>query len=154
MSRAVTIQSVSPRLLAAVRRTVHIGQIGNTWRPALDQVWAFLKQNPGSRTDGHNIFLYHHPAERNAPMDIDFGVEVVRRFEASGEVHVVETPAGKAASALHVGPYQRLKETHDAIHAWVAANHLKIGGHSWEIYGEPVEDESKLETRVEYLLQR
>jgi hypothetical protein len=103
MSRDVTIRTVSPRLLAAVRRNGRVDQIANTWRPALDQVWAFLRQNPDLRTDGHNVFLYHHPAERNAPMNIDFGVEVVRHFEPSGEVQVVETPAGNVASALHLG---------------------------------------------------
>jgi hypothetical protein len=57
----VHIAVVSPRKLAAVRRRIRIEQISRTWRPALDQVWAFLRQNPGLRTDGHNIFLYHHP---------------------------------------------------------------------------------------------
>ena len=50
-------------------------------------------------------------------MGVDFGVEVTRSFPSSGEVILVETPAGKVASALHLGPYIELKRTHDAIHA-------------------------------------
>ena len=42
----------------------------------------------------------------------------MRAFEPEGEVRAVETPAGEAAVAVHVGPYDRMKETHDAIHAW------------------------------------
>jgi effector-binding domain-containing protein len=139
-------------MLAAVRRQIRIGQVARAWKPALDQVWAFLKQNPGLRTDGHNVFLYHHPANRQSPMDVDFGVQVTRSFDRSGEMFSTETPAAKVATALHIGPYERMGETHNAIHAWARANSLTFAGKSWEIYGDWTEDTSKLETRIEYSL--
>ena len=152
MSSAVSIQSQSSRILAAVRRQVRVGQIASAWRPALDQLWTFLRQNPRLRTDGHNIFLYHHPAAGESTMVVDFGVEVIRPFAQSGEVFATETPAGQVASALHIGPYERLGETHRAIQAWREANTMEFAGKSWEIYGDWAEDPTKLETRVEYLL--
>jgi effector-binding domain-containing protein len=152
MSTQVDIQTVPTRKLAAVRRQVRIGQIASTWRPALDKVWDFLGKNPGLRSDGHNIFLYHHPDKPGWPMDIDFGVEVTRAFPSSGEVALVETPAGKVATAVHIGPYDQLGRTHDAIQAWVARNRMSFAGSSWEIYGDWSDDITKLETRVEYLL--
>jgi effector-binding domain-containing protein len=152
MAIDVAVQTVSARTLAAVRRRVGIGQIGTAWRSALDQVWQFLSQHPGLRSDGHNIFLYHHPASRGEAMDVDFGVQVTRSFAQEGEVSATETPIGKVATALHVGPYERLGETHDAIHAWAAANKVTFAGKSWEIYGDWSDDPAKLETRVEYLL--
>ena len=48
-------------------------------------------------------------------MDVDFGVEVVRAFDPDGEVAPAEAPAGEVATALHVGPYDQLRRTHDAI---------------------------------------
>ena len=152
MAINISIQLASVRILAAVRRSVLPGQIASAWRPALDQVWAFLRQNPGLRTDGHNIFLYRHPANIQSPMDVDFGVQVTRAFERSGGVYCTETPAGKVVTALHVGPYERLSDTHKAIHAWAAANKISFAGKSWEIYGDWTEDTAKLETHVEYLL--
>ena len=152
MPTDVSIQLVPARMLAAVRRQVRIGQIGGAWRPALDQVWAFLRQNPGLRSDGHNVFLYHHPASRDLPMDVDFGVQVTRHFERAGEVYVTETPAGKVACAAHIGPYEGLGETHQAIHAWAVATNAAFAGKSWEVYGDWTDDLSKLETRIEYLL--
>jgi len=152
MNIPVQIETVSARRLAAVRRRVRVTEIAREWRPALDKVWEFLRRKPGLRTDGHNIFLYHHPADQQSPMDIDFGVEVTRPFAASGEVVLAETPAGKVATALHVGPYDQMKRTHDAIHAWAAANDMAFAGKSWEIYGDWTDDVSKLETRIEYLL--
>ena len=152
MSDNVSVQMVKPRTLAAVRRRVHIRKIASAWRPALDKVWEFLKQHPGLRTDGHNVFLYHHPSSRELPMEIDFGVEVSRSFSPEGEITVAETPEGKVLTALHIGPYQQLGETHDAIQRWAAANKLSFAGKSWEIYGDWTDDPAKLETRVEYLL--
>src|SRR5580658_6920561 len=101
--RAVSVQTVPARLLAAVRRQVAPRDIASVWRPALDQVWAFLRSQPGLRTDGHNIFLYHHPAGRDGPMDVDFGVEVKRAFERAGEVYATATPAGEAARRKQIG---------------------------------------------------
>lgn len=85
-------------------------------------------------------------------MDVDFGVEVTRSFEASGEVYATETPAGEVAMAVHIGPYDRLKEAYDAIHAWAQAHSRRFAGRSWEIYGDWSDDPSKLETTVVYLL--
>lgn len=149
----VTIETVRPRLLAAVRRTVRLGEVGTAWRPALDEVWAFLRGEPGLHAGGHNVFLYHHPTHRAAPMQVDFGVEVSRSFAPSGDVFATETPAGAVAVAVHVGPYDRLREAHDAIHAWAAANRREFAGQSWEVYGDWNDDPSKLETTVVYLLK-
>jgi effector-binding domain-containing protein len=152
MNPSVSVRTVASVKLAAVRRNVTIGGIGSAWRPALDKVWEFLRAHPDLRADGHNVFLYHHPARRELPMDVDFGVEVVRTFEPDGEVQPAETPAGEVAVAVHVGPYDRMKETHDAIHTWATVNQRNFAGRSWEIYDDPSEDPAKLETTIVYLL--
>lgn len=151
MAIDVIVETVKPEFIAAVRVETRIGGIAQAWKPALDQVWAFLRTQP-EITRGHNLFLYHHPTSRDAPMLIDFGVQVDGLFEADGVVQCAQTPAGEVACATHVGPYARMGETHNAIHAWCAANGRTIGGASWETYGDWVEDETKLETVVRYLL--
>lgn len=149
----VTVETVPSRILAAVRRRVKLGEVGLAWKPALDQVWAFLRARLGLRTDGHNVFLYHHPSDRAAAMDVDFGVEVSRSFEPEGEVVLAEVPAGGVATAVHRGAYERLRQTHDAIHAWQARSGRRFAGLSWEIYGDWTDDPAKLETAVCYLLE-
>jgi effector-binding domain-containing protein len=153
VSMDILVQSVKPRILAAVRRTVAPGEVGRAWRSALDQVWHFLGNRAGLRTDGHNIFLYHHPARRDLPMDVDFGVEVTRWFEGSGEVSATETPGGDVVAATHIGPYERLGETHANLQEWVGRSRRTLAGKSWEVYGDWNEDPAKLETTVVYLLQ-
>ena len=136
--------------LAAVRRRVAIGGVGPAWRPALDQVWAFLRTQPGLRTDGHNVFLYHHVAR--VVVTVDFGVQVARPFDGDGDVRCVATPAGRVASTVHRGPYDRLGDAHAAVAAWCEGSARAIGAASWEIYGDWSDDPAKLETQVVYLL--
>jgi effector-binding domain-containing protein len=153
MPVSVTVQIVRARRLAAVRREVAAGAVGSAWRPALDKVWEFIRSQPGLRTDGHNIFLYHHPKQPGAPILCDFGVEVTRTFESAGEVYAIETPGGEAAVAVHRGRYDRLNEVHDAIGQWMAANQRESAGHSWEIYGDPTPNPADTETTVVHLLK-
>lgn len=153
MAVSVSVQTVHPRRLAAVRREVAQGAAGAAWGPALGKVWEFIRSQPGLRTDGHNIFLYHHPTQPDAPILCDFGVEVTRPFETAGEVYATETPGGDAAIAVHRGPYNRMNEAYDAIKEWTAANGREPAGHSWEIYGDPTPDPADTETTVVYLLR-
>ncbi len=140
-------------MLAAVRRKAAPGAIASTWKLALDKVWEFLRSQPGLRTDGHNVFLYHHPTEPGLPILCDFGVEVSRTFETADEVYATETPGGEAAVAIHRGPYHRMNEAHEAIGKWMAANGRESAGQSWEIYGDPTPDPAGTEVTVVYLLQ-
>jgi effector-binding domain-containing protein len=151
MKYEVVVETAQVELVAAVQATVSISEIVRAWKPTLDQVWAFLRQN-SDLAPGHNLFLYHHPDRRNEPMNIDFGVQVGRPFEREGNDRCIETPTGEVARTVHVGPYDRLGDAHNAIHAWCAANNRKIAQASWEIYGDWNDDPTLLETTIKYLL--
>ena len=75
-----------------------------------------------------------------------------RTVEQEGDVRPVETPGGEVVTTLHRGPYDRLSGAHTAIHDWCGRNGKRIGGFSWEIYGDWTDDPNKLETTVVYLL--
>ena len=84
MAYEIVVEDVAARPIAAVHASVPVGSVAAAWRPALDKVWAFLRRHDGLRTDGHNIFVYHHPVRPGAPMEVDFGVEVSRRLRRRG----------------------------------------------------------------------
>jgi effector-binding domain-containing protein len=153
MVERVQIEHLTPRWLAAVRRTALPRDTPRLVRRALDLVWAFLAKHPGLRTDGPNVFLYHDLRWPEGWARIDFGVEVTRRFDSEGEVRCVETPAGEAAVLGHRGPYGELPKAHAALRVWCAANKRTIGAHILEVYGDWSEDPSKLETTIQYLLR-
>jgi effector-binding domain-containing protein len=150
----IVLGDVAARPLAAVRSSVPVGQVAGAWRPALDKVWAFLRRHDGLRTDGHNIFVYRHPARPGEPMQVEFGVEVSRAFEGEDGVVFSHSPAGHVASTLHVGPIDQLGMANAAIEAWCRANHRELAGVSWEIYGDPGDDPAISEVQVFYLKSR
>lgn len=152
MAYEIVVTEVTARPLAAVRARVSAGSVAAAWRPALDQVWAFLRRHDGVWTDGHNIFVYHHPARPGSAMDVAFGVEVSRPFEHEGEIVFSHTPAGIAASTIHVGPPDQLALANSAIEAWCRANDRALSGVSWEIYGDTGDDPAAFEVAVYYLL--
>ena len=153
MAYEIVVEDVAARPIAAVHASVPVGQVAAAWRPALDKVWAFLRRHEGLRTDGHNIFVYHHPVRPGAPMEVDFGVEVSRRLRGRGR-NRVHAHACRATS--------RRRCTSDRPISWPApmppsrsgavANHRSLAGVSWEIYGDPGDDPATLEVQVFYLL--
>ncbi len=52
------------------------------------------------------------------------------------------------ADAVHMGPYERLGETHDAIERSSKEANRNVGALNWEIYGHWEADPQKLGTDV------
>jgi len=152
MAYEIREEIVAARPLAAVHASVRVGDVATAWRPALDEVWAFLGRHDGLRTDGHNIFVYHHPVQPGARLEVDFGVEVSRPFTVEGEIVSTHTPAGRVASTVHIGSPAELGKANAAIEAWCTANQRPHAGVSWEIYGDPGDDPNVHEVKVCYLL--
>jgi effector-binding domain-containing protein len=152
MAYEIVLADVAARPIAAVHATVPVGHVAEAWRPALDKVWAFLRRHDGLRTDGHNIFVYHHPARPGAPMEVDFGVEVSGAFAGEGEIVFTHTPAGQVAATTHVGLPDQLASANAAVEEWCLAHHRPLAGISWEIYGDPGDDPTTFEVQVLYLL--
>lgn len=68
-----------------------------------------------------------------------------------GEIGTSELPAGPAAAATHLGPYDTLSETYDRLHDWMHEQGHEHGGAPWEAYVDDpadVEDVSRLRTEV------
>ena len=133
--------------IAAVREHVTPADIGQRFGPALDQVWAFVRE--AGLTTGHNVFVY----DDTAPGVIQFGVQVDEEFADGAVVVCSETPAGTIATTTHVGPYAELGGAHSAVRAWCLDEGRPIAGPFWEIYGDWDDDPTKLETEVCYLLR-
>ena len=133
MSVDVTVVHIEASPTAVVAAKTTWAEFPALWKPMLDQVWRFIAEAPaGLYKDGHNIMLY-----KDDLPNVEVGVQVNRPFEASGDVQSSRLPAGPAATARHVGPIERIGDTHGAVRAWCAANGYRLSGQRWEIYGDP-----------------
>ena len=116
----------------------------------LEPVWAFIRANPGLRTDGHNVAIYWDEAGEGS---IEVGVQVVRAFEATDAVVNSATPGGLVATTAHFGPYSELGPAHQAVRAWCKTKGYELAGPFWEVYGDWSDDPATLRTDVFYLLK-
>ncbi len=141
MDYHVDIVEVEPCQLAAVRAHWDRSSLPTLITSSLDQVYAFLATAP-QLVRGQNVVVY------DTQMNIEAGVEATGSFEPAGNVIRTATPSGRAARAMHRGPYNRIGGAHDAVHAWCRAHGHKLTGISWEVYGDWAENESDLTTEV------
>ena len=128
----VVVREVEPSRTAVVRGPLDVSRIMSCF----DAVYAYLR---GGSTDvrqtGQNVALYR----RDGTMEI--GVEVDRAFVQVGAVQASSLPGGRVASAVHTSGYGDLSVTYDAIRNWCAAHGHATTGDTWEIYGDPDEND-------------
>jgi effector-binding domain-containing protein len=148
----VAVQRVAPRALAAVRARLPMQRVPAVFASYLDQVYAAGKLGV-VQLDGQNIFVYRSVAESPGDVDVEFGVGVRAPFASAGHVRMVQLPVGDVAMTTHRGPYSGLGGAHTAVIEWCRTRGLTLTGTRWEVYGHWVEDASKLQTDVYYLLE-
>ena len=147
MDYEVDLVQTQAILTAVVRDTMPLEQISTQIIPLFDQVYAFLPE-AGIEHPGLNVILY-----RNDRVDLEAGVQVKRAFQGSDTVECSSLPAGRAAHAVHYGPYSQLGEAHRAVRDWCREHNLEIDGVNWEVYGHWHDVPPMLRTDVYYLLQ-
>lgn len=134
---------VSPVLLALAEEEIPRSQIPVRIRGMFDVVYAWLRNAP-VRQAGHNYALYDHCTPQ--ALRVRVGFPVSGWFADTDLVKCVELAAGRAAHAVHVGPYAELHRTYAELHSWCSQHELALTDPSWEVYGDPTEDPTKLET--------
>jgi len=139
------VVSVSPVLLALTQEEIPRPEIPARIRGMFDIVYAWLREAPVHQA-GHNYALYDQCTAHSLRMQVGFPVS--GRFTDTDLVKCVELTPGRAAHAVHVGPYANLHRTYAALNAWCSERALVLTGQSWEVYGDWTEDPSKLETEL------
>jgi effector-binding domain-containing protein len=100
---------------------------------------------------------YHQFSTDDVEVEIGVGVDATPEGLAPladvepGDVGASELPAGAAAVATHLGPYNTLSQTYDRLHEWIHAQGREEGPGPWESYVDDpaaVKDHSLLRTEV------
>lgn len=143
----VELVEVPPETVARVRRRVPVQEMSEFFGHAFEQVMSAVPE-AGGRVSGPPFGWYH-----GMPTDT---VDVSAGFPVAGDVHVPdggvvveERPGGRAAVAVHVGPYDTLQDTYGQVMAWIAGRSLEPREDMWEEYlSEPAGDPATWRTRV------
>ena len=136
--------------LAVVRERRSWSHLGAALVPLLDRVWGAIRGGrvPG-KDGGRSVFVYRDGGKDGVTVEI--GAEVGGGFTVTEDgVTPAETPGGDVVATVHVGPYRRLGDAHDAIVLWARREGVVLADVCWEVYGDHDEDESRLVTEVVY----
>lgn len=125
------LKTTTPQRLLAIRTLTSRTALGGTIASSLEAVWAYLNRQV-SATVGPAIVVYHRCDEDM--LDIDVGFPVAELIEGSDRVQPIDLPGGRAATLLHVGPYEALSEAHAALEAWMRTHGHSPAGPRFEVY--------------------
>ncbi len=135
--------------LAVVRRQARASELSKIVPESCGVVWSWLRAR--QLRGGRHVAVYWDGAIR-----LEVGVEIIDAIPEEGDVVRAATPAGRTASVVHLGPYNRLGTAHQAIRDWCSAHNLQLAGPNWEIYGHWQDawnaDPSQVRTDVFYQL--
>jgi len=137
------VVSVTPVLLAVAQEELPREQVSKRILGLFDVVYRWNKDAGIART-GNNHALYDCCTPTSLRLQVGFPVS--ERFADTELITCVQLAPGRAAHAVHVGPYAELHQTYAALHRWCADQGLALTGESWEVYGDWSDDPSKLET--------
>ena len=152
-SISVSQKQLAPRPALIVRRKIASSELAQTLGEVLGRVFTYAQRNA--------IPIAGQPFTRfvttgRGLITIEIGLPVGAAAPGEGEIEATELAGGPASVAIHVGPYDKLGETHAAIERWIDAHELETRGAPWETYvSDPahVPDPAKWETEVVYPLR-
>ena len=143
------VVAVPPVLLAVTDAQTKQAEIPSRISAMFDIVYAWLR-NSGVEQTGQNYVVYDQFGRDGMRMRVGFPVS--KAFTDTAQVKCLQLAGGKAAHTTVVGPYSGISAAHMDLNAWCAQHEHALAGQSWEVYGDWVEDESKLVTDVYFRL--
>ncbi len=83
--------------------------------------------------------------------DVEAGVPIAEPTTSHDDIVAGQLPEVEAVEFIHVGPYDTLRQSYDAMAAWMSEQNIIPEGEMWEMYlTDPTEepDPAKWETKI------
>ena len=85
-------------------------------------------------------------------LDVEIGFPVSKQFDDRGNIKASQLPIGKVAACIHLGPYENMKSTYDALNEWIQQNGYEPTGIAIEYYYNDPKDVKPEEIMTELQL--
>jgi AraC family transcriptional regulator len=131
MDLTIELRDLPAQPALFVKRRIRRADIANTIGAALPLVFKHSQRVGGAMASAP---MARYSEMGPGMLTIETGFIVATPVAGDGEVEAVTLPAGQAACATHVGPYDTLQQTHSAMEVWIEEHGLKAAAMSWEIY--------------------
>jgi effector-binding domain-containing protein len=128
---AFNLHDLAPVTAAVIRAEVPMADLRSVFDRGFHSVMEVVDKQ-GLSITGPPFGFY--PRMPDATVEVVVGFPVSGPVETDGEVGPFELPGGRAVTAVHVGPYERLADTYSELAAWAASEQLQLAGYMWESY--------------------
>ncbi len=143
----VIATEVAARPTAVIAATTTWRLFPNVWPVLLGEVWACLRAG-GVERGCPNVMLYLDDTPR-----VEVGVWLRVPCELTGRLIQSALPAGRVATTVHRGPFERVGDAHQAVIGWCATHGERPTGVRWEVYGPHRDDPAEQTVEVFWLLE-
>ena len=141
------IETIEEQHVATIRVQCKPTEISRNLAVILPEVMMYLNAE-GIQPTGAPFTRYHAAGEM---MDMEAGMPVKQPVAGTDRIKASKLPAGRVVVGWHIGPYDRLGETHQKMGKWIEDKGLESLDGQWEFYWtdpglEP--DSSKWRTQI------
>ena len=130
----IEARTISTQDTAVMEANLHPEELGSWISSAFDRVADYLHKL-GVTPCGMPLGHYHLRPDHTFDAEVGFPVEA--RVAGDGRVQPSSLPGGRVVVAWHIGPYDQLGETYEAVDEWLKAEGGVRTGDAWEIYHDP-----------------
>lgn len=125
------LRTVEERDTVVVRTTVSVEELPQALGDGYGEIMRYLGEN-GIEPAGAPFAMYHNMDMEN--LDVEMGLPVSVPVEGSGRVKPGKLPGGRAAVAVHVGPYDTLDRTYTKLGEYIQREGLETEPFMYEVY--------------------
>lgn len=153
MKPDVKIREIKEQPTLVIRESTTMASIPSRMGQIFSEIIAFMAES-GISPAGAPFSYWHNMNSESMSkgvFDMECGFPVSMPVEGKGQIKASKLPGGKVINATHIGPYETLAETYEAIQAWIKEKGYKVGEDMWETYltnPSEVPDKSKWMTEV------
>ena len=140
----------SPQFIITMIDTTTPDGVKEVYEHAYSAIAMFMEEK-GLEKEAAPVGIYH--AYSDSLVILEPGIPVSSAVEVPEGMIMKEIAPTKVASATHVGAWENIGSTHEAIMKWIEENGAEMNGSPWHVYFntlEEVEDPANLYTQVHY----
>lgn len=152
MSEQFQLSEPKEQPVLSIRKRTSVANLPQEIGKAYGAIAAYLEELGEAPADAPFTAYYNLDMD---DLDVEMGFPVSKPLAGKDEITANVIPAGKQASYMYKGSYEKMGPAYEALTAWVANQGLKPTGISYEYYyNAPCEvPEDELLTKIVFLLK-
>ena len=131
MSNKFEVKDIPTRITLTVRTRSPVQNLPQVLGEVYGAIMTYLGEL-GENVTGPPFVIYYNLDMQD--LDIEVGFPVSKKLPAKDNLKASEIAGGKYATTVHVGPYDTMEPTYDALNKWITDNGHETLGPAIELY--------------------